>query len=131
MNRTDTGGGSSIGGGVGTDGGNFAGRDAPTQQVNLQFGDRSPKEIAEILRRLQVTTYGDLEAGIRGLVRDIQELRQELALVKTELVSVKSEVKELKEEVAERKITSYNMQAMLYLILFGLAILIVIAYWKW
>jgi hypothetical protein len=124
MNRTDTGGGSSIGGGVGTDGGNFAGRDAPTQQVNLQFGDRTPEEIAKILRRLQVTTYGDLEAGIRGLVRDIESLRQEIK-------EIKEEVAEMKEQAAERKETSENMRIMLYLVLFMLAALLVIAYWKW
>lgn len=127
----DTGGGSGIGGGVGTGGGDFAGRDAPTQNISFQFGDKTPKEIADILRRLQVTTYGDVEAGIRGLVREIEALRQEIKEIKKELSSVKTEVGELKEEVTERKETSKNMQNTLYVILFGLAILIVITYWKW
>lgn len=131
MTNTNTGGGGYVSGNVDTEGGGFTGHDAPAQQVNLQFGDRTPKEIADILRRLQVTTYGDVEAGIRGLVREIEALRIEIKEIKTELSNVKAEVKELKEQQTDRTVTSHNMQVMLYLVLLGLAILIVIAYWKW
>jgi hypothetical protein len=37
----------------------------------------------------------------------------------------------MKEQAAERKETSENMRIMLYLVLFMLAALLVIAYWKW
>lgn len=127
---TNTGGGTYVSGDVGTEGGGYAGRDAPNQQVNLQFGDRTPKEIADILRRLQVTTYGDVEAGIRGLVREIEALRQEIKEVKTELSSVKAEVKELKEQQTDSTGTSHSMEIMLKIIIFALVILIFIAYWK-
>jgi hypothetical protein len=130
-NTTNTGGGGYVSGDVGTEGGGFTGRDAPAQQVNLQFGDRTPKEIADILRRLQVTTYGDVEAGIRGLVREIEALRSEIKDIKTELGKVKEDMKELKEQQTDRTVTSHNMQIMLYFVLFALALLLVIAYWKW
>jgi hypothetical protein len=129
MNRTDTGGGGYVTGNVGTDGGSFAGRDAPNQQINLQFGDRSPKEIADILRRLQTTTYGDLEAGVKGLVREIEALREEIKSVKVDLGNFKEELAELKEQTTSRRETSRSMQIMLYFVTIALVILLGISLW--
>lgn len=153
----NTGGGAHIGGNVESGGGSVTGRDAPTQNITLQFDNHSPQEIADIISRLNFTTFGDSAAGIDGLAEKIklmsQELKQltlafeqlrqrvetvvmhqtsteqELNETKTELAGARKEVADIKKQIAARQETNRSTRYMLYGITAMMLVLLALGLW--
>lgn len=81
MSSIDTGGGGTVGGNVGTGGGNFTGRDEADHRnnVNVYYEDRPPTEREKVayyrqFAELRYALLGDARYGVDGIVDGMRKI---------------------------------------------------------
>lgn len=99
------------------------------QQVNLQLGDRSNADIVDLLRRLQTAVYGDMEAGMAGLVRRLELIQEEVNKLTAQMTALQGKVGILEEQLAQRSETSRSMLGLLYAIAAMVLVMLLIMVW--
>ena len=99
------------------------------QQINLQLGDKPIGEVVDLLRRLQTAVYGDMEAGMAGLVRRLELIQEEVKELSTQMKSLQGKVGVMEDQLEHRGETSRAMLVLLCVITLLLLILIVAAIW--
>lgn len=99
------------------------------QQINLQLGDKSTAEVVDVLRRLQTAVYGDMEAGMAGLVRRLELIQEEVKQLTAQMKSLQGKVVILEERLEQRSETSHAMLFLLYVIAGMLLVLMVVTLW--
>lgn len=119
-----------VGGEVGSDGENIA-VGKGQQQVHIDLGNKSAVEIAEIIRlvpRLSSVIFGDGYGS--SIVDDLHELKRTIAALDSRMKSLESNLSEVNEKMIERTETSTRMQAMLFIIVIGVILLVFLQLWK-
>lgn len=99
------------------------------QQVNLQVGDRALNDLMDLLRRLQTAVYGDMEAGMAGLVRRLELIQEEVKAMAAQMKALQGKVGILEEQLAQRRETSRAMLILLYVITGLLVVLLGVNLW--
>lgn len=99
------------------------------QQINLQLGDKSAAEVVDVLRRLQTAVYGDMEAGMAGLVRRLELIQEEVKQLTAQMKSLQGKVVILEKQLEQRSETSHAMLFLLYVIAGMLLVLLVVTLW--
>ena len=99
------------------------------QQVNLQLGDRSTTDLLDLLRRLQTAVYGDMEAGMAGLVRRLELIQQEVKELTAQVKTLQGKVSVMEERMAQRRETSQAILVLLYVIMLMLVLLMGVTLW--
>lgn len=100
------------------------------QQVNLQLGDRSAAEVVDLLRRLQTAVYGDMEAGMAGLVRRLELIQEEVKELTAQMKTLQSKVGILEEQLQHRSETSRAILIALYVIMLMVLLLLAVTLWS-
>lgn len=121
------------------------------QQVLINLGDKSPGEIANILRqlasksdRLQIAVSGDAELGVPGVVASLNEIRNELrmltermaamqakqATLESKVDSLSREVDDLRNRVGDYGGSSHTNQVILYIVAALILLLTVVTLWQ-
>jgi hypothetical protein len=99
------------------------------QQVNLQIGDKALSDVVDLLRRLQTAVYGDMEAGMAGLVRRLELIQQEVKDLTAQMKTLQGKVDVMEEQLAQRRETSQAILVLLYVIVVMLMMLMGVALW--
>lgn len=115
-----------VGGEVGPDGENIA-VGKGQQQVHVDLGSKSTAEIAEIIRlvpRLSSVIFGDGYGG--SIVEDLRELKRKMTALDAQMQSLKDDLSVMRKELSKRRETSDKMQALQFVIVVGVVVLVVI-----
>lgn len=99
------------------------------QQVNLQIGDKSITDVIDLLRRLQTAVYGDMEAGMAGLVRRLELIQQEVKELTAQMKTLQGKVEVMEEQLTQRRETSQAILVLLYVIVAMLLVLTGVTLW--
>lgn len=114
------------------------------QQVSINLSDKTPSEIAEIVRQLaqrsdkfQIALMGDAELKIPGVVVRLNEIDMKLEQVtekvirlQTKLDELANEVDDLRDRVRDYGGSSHTNQRLLYFIALLVALSVGIAVWQ-
>lgn len=116
-----------ISGSIGRDGGgNAVGKGI--QQVRVDLGDHSQRDVVDILDQLNKAVFGD-GYNWEGVVRELRQIRRDMEQITAQMKTLQQEVSVLKEKLGERGETSNQMRLLLWLVVFGIFALIGIALW--
>ena len=116
-----TGGGTSIGGGVETGGGDSVGRD----RISVELNERSENEnVMAMLYRLRTSIFGDLEAGVLGIVRELESFEKQLAAMSLRLDGMQVKLAGLESKVEDRQAMSKRERLILYFVAVCVAFLV-------
>ncbi len=116
-----------ISGSIGRDGGgNAVGKGI--QQVRVDLGDRSQRDVVDILDQLNKAVFGD-GYNWEGVVHELRQIRRDMEQITAQMKTLQQEVSVLKEKLGERGETSNQMRLLLWLVVFGIFALIGIALW--
>jgi hypothetical protein len=99
------------------------------QQVNLQIGDKSMADLVDLLRRLQTAVYGDMEAGMAGLVRRLELIQGEVKELTAQVKTLQGKVSVMEERMAQRRETSQAILVLLYVIMLMVLLLMGVTLW--
>jgi SMC interacting uncharacterized protein involved in chromosome segregation len=119
-----------VGGEVGSDGENIA-VGKGQQQVHIDLGNKSTVEIAEIIRlvpRLSSVIFGDGYGS--SIVEDLRHVKRKMEELDSRMKSLETNLGEVHEQMSERKETSNRMQALLFIIMIGVILLVFLQFWK-
>lgn len=96
------------------------------QTVHIDFGNKSDAEVAAILAEMQSALFGNDRIGLAGLMREIREMRQQMAAltekvnrlvdVADKVETMSKEMDVLKERVGQYGGSSHTNQILLYII---------------
>jgi Mg2+ and Co2+ transporter CorA len=101
------------------------------QQVHIDLGNKSTTEIAEILRlvpRLSSVIFGD--GYNSSIVDDLRDVKRKIESLDSRMKSLETNLSEVHEQTSERRETSNRMQALLFIIMLGVILLVVLQFWK-
>lgn len=98
------------------------------QQVRVDLGDRSQRDVVDILDQLNKAVFGD-GYNWEGVVRELRQIRRDMEQITAQMKTLQLEVSVLKEKLGERGETSDQMRLLLWLVVFGIFALIGIALW--
>lgn len=125
-NKIRTGGGTSIGGGVDTGGGDSVGRD----RISIALTEREENEsVMQMLYRLRTSIFGDLEAGVKGIVRELENLQEQMAAFGHRMDGMQAKIAGLKTKVEDRQQMSKRDRLILYFVAFAVAVLLFTQQW--
>lgn len=119
-----------IDGEIGEDGQNVA-VGKGQQQVHIDLGNKSTAEIAEILRlvpRLSSVIFGD--GYNSSIVDDLRDVKRKIESLDARMKSLETNLSEVHEQTSERRETSSRMQALLFIIMLGVILLVVMQFWR-
>lgn len=114
------------------------------QQVSINLSDKTPSEIAEIVRQLaqkserfQIALVGDSELGVPGVVfrlndidRKLEEVTQKVTILQQKLNELANEVDDLRDRVRDYGGSSHTNQRLLYFIAILVVLSVGIATWQ-
>ena len=115
---------------VGEDGQNVA-VGKGQQQVHIDLGDRSNADIAAIINlvpRLDRVIFGD--GYNSSIVDDLREVKRKMESLDSRMKLLETNLSEVHEQNSERRETSNRMQALLFIIMLGVVLLVVLQFWK-
>lgn len=125
-NKIRTGGGTSIGGGVDTGGGDSVGRD----RISIALTEREENEsVMQMLYRLRTSIFGDLEAGVKGIVRELENLEEQMAAFGRRMDGMQAKIAGLETKVEDRQQMSKRERLILYFVAFAVAVLLFTQQW--
>lgn len=99
-----------------------------SQQLSVNLGDRTPGEVATILRELNRAVFGD-NLGWDGVVQQLRQIRKEVEQLSALVSSLQTEVSILKREVGERAETSRQMRFLLWFVAVCVFLLVGVTLW--
>lgn len=121
---------SQIAGEVGDSGENIA-VGKGLQQVHIDLGNKSPDEIAAILRlvpRLNQVIFGDGYGP--SIVRDLEEIKRNQAALDAKMKALEANMEVIREETSDRKEAGNQMRFFLFVTMVGVILLVVLQLWK-
>ena len=98
------------------------------QSVSVNLGDRTPAEVAQILRDLNRAIFGD-GLGWDGVVQQLRQLRRDVEELTSKVTTLNHEVTQLKNQMSDRTETSRQMQILLVVVAAGVGVLVLVALW--
>lgn len=98
------------------------------QSVSVNLGDRTPAEVAQILRDLNRAIFGD-GLGWDGVVQQLRQLRRDVEELTSKVTTLNHEVTQLKNQMSDRTETSRQMQILLVAVAAGVGVLVLVALW--
>lgn len=121
-----TGGGTSIGRDVETGGGDSIGRD----RISVEVNDGAEYDyIMAVIHRLRTSIFGDLEAGVKGIVRELESIHEQMAAFSRRLDGMQVKIAGLESKVEDRQEMSKRERMVLYGIAFAVLIILLTQQW--